>query len=194
MVRDQIEQLDPELFKLYGVTTAVPELYYWVMGYGAEAQMKDSPMSNSEELTIKDGKFVIKVRALTFPVLLQELVKGIEEYIYHSGSAGKQGRHDTLESERFGILAGAQLVNQLRKMIGQHAQDDDIVILKQMLLNYEDTSIDELKDVLRGNEAGRKVIQNLVAKMEQEFPREQEEEDEPWRDSYGEDDSEELGV
>jgi len=79
MVRDEINDINPQLMNLYAVTQSLMEHAYWIfpdmerMAGGGGGQMGQS------EFDPETDPPTVKARAVTFPLLVHELVKGVYE-------------------------------------------------------------------------------------------------------------------
>jgi len=79
LVRDEINGINPQLMNLYAVTQSLMEHAYWLfpdmegMAGGGGGQMGQSEVDEETDPP------TVKARAVTFPLLVHELVKGVYE-------------------------------------------------------------------------------------------------------------------
>jgi hypothetical protein len=83
-LNDQISEIDPRLMNLYNVSQAMMEHLYWlypdmegIVGSGG-GQLGQSSFEEPED---EDGPFVVKAKAVTLPLLVHELVKGLFDFM-----------------------------------------------------------------------------------------------------------------
>jgi hypothetical protein len=78
LVKDELDNIDPNLLRLYGVTMSVNDMLYWMFSDDMMSSMLGggggSGMAGSEEVDIQTDPPTIKVRAAMFPVLVHDLL------------------------------------------------------------------------------------------------------------------------
>jgi hypothetical protein len=186
MVAERLNQRDPSLVNLYGLTTSIPQLAYYFMPKGAEEQMiqggGDEFIAGSEEVSKEKGedKVKIKVRGQTFPLLIHEIVKGIYEYLSITKATKNAAEtQDTVGKERMDVITGAPLWKKLAEMIPDDAQEL-IPRIYQDVINHHD--IEEIKHILTGDDIGRRVMGEIIADIKEEMGPDEDEE-ETYKDS-----------
>jgi hypothetical protein len=186
MVAERLNQRDPSLVNLYGLTTSIPQLAYYFMPKGAEEQMiqggADDFIAGSEEVSKEKGedKVKIKVRGQTFPLLIHEIVKGIYEYLSITKATKNAAEtQDTVGKERMDVITGAPLWKKLAEMIPDDAQEL-IPRIYQDVINHHD--IEEIKHILAGDDIGRRVMGEIIADIKEEMGPDEDEE-ETYKDS-----------
>jgi hypothetical protein len=186
MVAERLNERDPSLVNLYGLTTSIPQLAYYFMPKGSEEQMLDGGgqdfIAGSEEVSKEKGedKVKIKVRGQTFPLLIHEIVKGIYEYLSITKATKNAAEtQDTVGKERMDVITGAPLWKKLAEMIPDDAQEL-IPRIYQDVINHHD--IEEIKHILAGDDIGRRVMGEIIADIKEEMGPDEDEE-ETYKDS-----------
>jgi len=114
LVNKELQEIDESLPSLYGVLATVAQFGYWVTPFGIERSMA---AVGSEEVIPKGDDYIIKVRALVFPYLVHELVKGIAEWISIDPLLRAEMARDSLEKETEDIIVGPELFKVLTSYI-----------------------------------------------------------------------------
>jgi len=148
MVMDTIKKMDEDLPQLYGVIAVCAQLGYFVVPFGYEEMAKDNTMIGTEEVTPKDDNYVIKARGAFFPLLVSELVKGIEEWISIRETTGQHEEQDTLEKETQDLIVGPEVYNKVASMVPTEDRELLPLIRKYLL----DLDVEDIRDLLGGDE------------------------------------------
>ena len=111
MASGQLSQISPDLVPLYGLLMSLGEYAYWIIPPNVVAGMA----GGTEQVKLDEEVPQIKASATVFPVLLQELVKGVVELVSMHGlpsDAGQQqavlNQTDTLQNEMWAIRFGKE--------------------------------------------------------------------------------------
>jgi hypothetical protein len=157
------------------------------------------------------GNARVVARAINFPVLVQELVKGTMELLSHHGLEGLSREQlasiyqeaDRLEDEPWLIQVGPQLWRSFLKIVPQgHSLADVVATLAAQEPQLIHRLLSDTLDSLRSGDdpAGpRETLIELMAQLEEETPaqfdrEDYEEIDDEYGDEYGEDDDEQWDV
>ena len=81
MEQEALDQIDPELRTLYSQLAATAHQTYWAMNPQVMARMSQARAGESHLERDSNGKICVVARASTFPVLVQELIKGTMELL-----------------------------------------------------------------------------------------------------------------
>jgi hypothetical protein len=208
LVRDELERLNPELTRLYGVTQSLMDHLYWVMpdmeGMAASGQ---GQMGQSEVETETDPP-TVKARAATFPILIHELVKGVYEIFGTHGLPDDprqaemiMGAEDTLPAEIWDMRLGPIFWEKFTAAYPLELFDDD----KKEIQNYLFMRFSKLdakeffklaKLINSGDPQGEKVIKRMVDEIVSELKKQEyEKEASKWEDDDVDDvDLSDLGI
>jgi len=143
-------------------------------GGAPESQM------GSEEVIPEGDDYIIKVRALTFPFLIHELVKGIYEWVAIDPELKKAMQSDTIEKETKDIIVGPELSKILNSYVSVEKQELLPLVYKKFLQLPKS----EVKEVFAKSIVGKKVMQDLVFQAEDEWKTFQQEEKEEITSEY----------
>ena len=113
LASERLNEIDPDLIKLYGRMTALGDLSYWmkpedVFGgkHGGQESIEVEQDDDGEDV------YTINATAINFPLLIHELTKGLYEVVFHNVIEDPSTRArvykdaDTLSQEEWGIMKG----------------------------------------------------------------------------------------
>jgi len=193
LVRDEINDINPQLMNLYAVTQALMEHAYWIfpnmegMAGGGGGQMGQS------EFDPETDPPTVKARAVTFPLLVHELVKGVYEVFGTHGLPDdpKQAEmvlnaEDSLPAEiwdsRLGPIFWEKFVNTYPMEL---FDEDKKHIQHYLFMRFSSLSAEEFmrvaKMILSGDPKGQQFIQRMVDDIIKELK------DQEYRDAMGDD-------
>jgi hypothetical protein len=163
-VSDKLDMLSPKLSNKYGVLSAITQIgYYMTPNFPITSNIVNMSAVGSEQVIPTGDKYTIKVRALTFPYLIHELVKGIGDYISLDVATQDDLDTETLGDEIKQIMAGPALELKLRKLI----PTDKIEYLPVVKKLFYRLPIETIKDVLLGGMKAQNIIKGLVKQAEE---------------------------
>jgi hypothetical protein len=166
MVSKRLTEIDSDLPNLYGLLAVAAQIGYWI--FPPEFAEATEAGVGSEEVIPEGDEYTIKVRAVAFPYLVHELVKGITEWL----SLTEEGGHaevDTMKKEAEDIIAGPELY----KMLSSYVDKQELMPLVQK--KFLQLPRDEVKDVLAKNARGESIMRRLVRDASNEWRVYQEE-------------------
>lgn len=178
-IEHELRRMNPQLVNTYALLMSGGELAYWVLpeerqkammgGGGGEGAAGIEKLSFDE-----DGTPVITAQAVVFPVLIQELVKGLMEFYSYDDNADPStqkyvhGQADTLGNELWDIKFGPAVWRQILRMIGNENQEYMPYIYRH-LLELPTTEFNQrMQQFLRGEPEGRQFIADLVGQIKAE--------------------------
>lgn len=180
-VRDELNRIDPRLADMYGKLQSVLNLGMWV----TSPMMTNAQSAvGAEELEFdEEGNCTIVVKALTFPLLIHELIKGLMEYVTAKSLPEDEAikgallsRVDTNENELFDMMLGPVLWRQFAAAVGEENENLLVDVWNKMLLLpatfSEDLGggfIELIKKMTKDPETARDVIHPLVQEIIQEI-------------------------
>jgi hypothetical protein len=157
MLEDDLNDLSDTLVQQYGFLVSFGTLMYYAMPPGLEgmASGMQGGQVNVDDNN-EDQVYTITAKAIIFPVLIQEIIKGIYQYI--SLTSGLHGAEEGgLSDESDDIIVGSEI----SRMFRQHVSNEDskyIIPAVQHMLIELDT--DEIKKIFQSPNA--KVIVNDI--------------------------------
>ena len=188
LVKDELDNIDPELLKLYGVTMSVNDMLYWMFSDDMMSSMLGGGgggMAGSEEVDVQTDPPTIKVRAAMFPVLVHELVKGVHELIGTHGLPDDPSQAemvmastDTLENEFWDLRLGPILWEKLQESLPDEVfEEGQRVIQAAVLQKFYGLSAKEFHviahKIMKGSAEGKKFISDLVADIKNNMTKSQ---------------------
>jgi len=167
LAADKLARFNPKLPALYGILSSIVHLGYWIAPTGIEkmaAQREDTSMG-SEEVVSDGDKYVIKARAVTFPYLVHELVKGIYEYLALDPNQQNAMKKDNVEAETRDFMAGPGI----HKTVLSYIPDDKQELIPMVQSKLTAMAPADIKDVLAKNFNGKKIMADLMKQAEEEW-------------------------
>jgi hypothetical protein len=163
-VSDKLDELSPNLSKKYGVLAAITQIgYYLTPDFPITSDIVNMAAVGSEQVIPTGEKYTIKARAMTFPYLVHELVKGIGDYISMDVASQEELDTETMDDEIKQIMAGPALELKLRKLIPA----DKIEYLPIIKKLFYKLPIETIRDILLGGMKGQNYMNDLVKKAEE---------------------------
>ena len=149
LIRDTLEEMEPGITTKYGTIMALNDYLYWLLPPQMVQQMAAAgqSMGGSEEIEMEQdedgeytGNFVVKAKAIMFPILVHELIKGYYDIL---GAASlptdpiqaqmvKQTA-DTLVNEIFDIISGTYLWEKLLETYPAKVLEDNMKIVQSLI-------------------------------------------------------------
>jgi len=198
LVRNEINEINPQLMNLYAVTQSLMEHAYWIfpdmegMAGGGGGQMGQSEVDEETDPP------TVKARAVTFPLLVHELVKGVYEIFGTHGLPDDPRQQemilnaeDTLPAEIWDSRLGPIFWEKFVATYPMELFDDDMKHIQHYLfMRFSALSAEEFmrvaKMILKGEPQGQKYIQGMVNDIVRELK------DREYRDAMGGKDDEDL--
>jgi hypothetical protein len=199
MVSQKLNEIDPGLIDLYGVTTAIVDHLYWL--YPEETLEAMSGQGGSEigtsEINNQTDPPTVKARGVNFPTLVHELVKGVYEVFGTHGLPDDprqaemvMGAEDTVPAEAWDLKLGPVFWELLQKSypIEILTEEDMKHIQHYLFMRLSAMPAEEFfqlfREVLEEKPSGKEKIQRMV----NEIVRELEENDDDEEDDEEDDD------
>ena len=197
MVRDEINDINPQLMNLYAVTQALMEHAYWIfpdmegMAGGGGGQMGQS------EFDPETDPPTVKARAVTFPLLVHELVKGVYEVFGTHGLPDDPRQaemvlsaEDSLPSEIWDSRLGPIFWEKFVSTYPIELFEDDMKHIQHYLfMRFSALNAKEFmtlaKKILKGEPEGQRIIQRMVDDIVKELK------EQDYKDAMGDEDEDE---
>jgi hypothetical protein len=199
MVSEKLNEINPDLIELYGITTAIVDHLYWL--YPEETLEAMSGQGGSElgtsEINNQTNPPTVKARGANFPTLVHELVKGVYEVFGTHGLPDDprqaemvMSAEDTVPAEAWDLKLGPVFWELLQKSypIEILTEDDMKHIQHYLFMRLSAIPAEEFfqlfREVLEEKQSGKDKIQRMV----NEIVRELEENNEDDEDEEEDDD------
>jgi hypothetical protein len=200
LVRNEINQMNPQLMNLYAVTQALMEHAYWIFPDMEGMAGSGGGQMGQSEFDPETDPPTVKARAVTFPLLVHELVKGVYEVFGTHGLPDDPRQaemvlnaEDSLPAEIWDSRLGPIFWEKFVATYPMELFDDDMKHIQHYLfMRFSALSAEEFmrvaKMILKGDPKGQQFIQRMVDDIVREL-KEQE-----YKDAIGdEDDDEDYG-
>lgn len=194
MVSEQLNEIDPNLVRLYGVASSIVQVLYYLTPKGIEGQAAGAAETamGSEQVKIENGIYKIKARGVIFPFLVHEIVKGINHAFSLSKELSPEKR--SLESETADINYGQALASVLRDLFPDESSMKYRLMIQNLLATGEaggGFSAEEIKKILKGGNEAKSIVKQKIDEWEKEYQEQKEKHEEYLRQKEEYDNSEE---
>jgi len=200
LVADELTERDPNIVNQYGVLMSVNDLLYWILPDGMlEQGMQGGSLAGKEEVDTETDPPTIKARAVFFPALVHELIKGVMEVMGTKGLPDDprsaemvMGATDTLPAEIWDLRLGPVIWEKFRNAYPEKLYDDDMRHIQNYLFSrFSSLDTEEFfkvsKEILKGSDLGKDIINKMVNQIIEDLKSEDYEEDQYDRE-FGDDD------
>ena len=185
LVSNELNDMDPRLLNLYGVSQALMEHAYWIfpdmeqMAGGGGGQMGQSEVDEETDPP------TVKAKAVTFPLLVHELVKGVYEIFGTHGLPDDPRQQemvlnaeDTLPAEIWDSRLGPIFWEKFMATYPMELFDEDKKHIQHYLfMRFSALDAKEFFRVanliLAGDPKGNKFIQDMVGDIVRELKKEE---------------------
>ena len=167
MAIEKLERIDADLPKYYGILSSMAQIGYWLTPFNIEQQAAggEDTAAGSEEVVPEGEKYVIKVRGITFPFLVHELVKGIYEYLALDPDQQVAMQDDKLEDETKDMMAGPGVYKAVTSYLPADKQEILPIVQKKLT----GLSVEDIRNVIAKNSAGQAIMRDLIADADKEW-------------------------
>ena len=197
LVKNEINDINPQLMNLYAVTQSLMEHAYWIfpnmegMAGGGGGQMGQS------EVDTETDPPTVKARAMTFPLLVHELVKGVYEIFGSHGLPDDPRQQemilnaeDTLPAEIWDSRLGPIFWEKFMASYPIELFDEDKKHIQHYLfMRFSALNAEEFmkvsKMILKGDPLGQQFIQGMVNEIVKDLK------DKDYKDAMGYDEDDE---
>lgn len=174
LLQREIDNIDPRLMNLYGVNQSLMEHLYWVFPDMENMAGSGGGQLGQSEVDDQTDPPTVKVRAGTFPLLVQELVKGVMEVFGTHGLPDDPrqqemilGSEDTLPSEIWDSRLGPIFWEKFLEAYPDELFEDDMKHIQHYLfMRFSQLNAKEFfrvaQLILKGDPKGQQFIQRMV--------------------------------
>lgn len=163
-ISDELDALSPNLSKKYGVLAAITQIgYYLTPDFPITSDIVNMAAVGSEQVIPTGDKYTIKVRAMTFPYLVHELVKGFGDYISMDIASQEELDTETMDDETKQIMAGPALEKRFRNLI----PTNKIELLPLIKKLFYKEKIYKIKEILLGGQKAQIYMNDLITQAEE---------------------------
>lgn len=163
LVEDKLNEIDPNLVKMYGVLCAGTTMSYYSMPMVEMSRfLVNSAAVGSAEV---ENESTIKARGANFPILVHEIVKGIYNWLTYDIANQEQLDKETLDSEVLELMSGESIYNNFRNLIDVKDQVLIPFIIKDLLRHPAEV----IKTINGGGAKAKNVMNKLVARARETY-------------------------
>jgi hypothetical protein len=184
---DRIREIDPNLTNEYSNIMMGNDLTYWGMSDGDISMMSQMNEQHAGNVKVEYvGRDIPKVtaQAITFPMLLHELSKGVMEVLGMWGMGDLDeteqkyvmGKVDHLENETWDIRLGPKIWEKITTVIPHDAIQHKSIILSELFQLPAEEFNSTVAGILNGNQESIDYVVNLAQEIEADIRREDSEE------------------
>ena len=201
LVANELTERDPNIVNQYGVLMSVNDLLYWVLPDGMmEMGMGDGNQAGKEEIDTETDPPTIIARAVFFPALIHEVIKGVMEIMGTQGLPDDprsaemvMNKTDTLPSEIWDLRLGPIIWEKFRSSYPDRLNQEDMTHIQNYLFSrFSQLDAEEFfrvaKEIMRGSAMGKSILGNMVDQIIQDLQNEDYEEDQYNREKDDDDD------
>ena len=194
LVRNEINAMNPQLMNLYAVTQSLMEHAYWIFPDMERMAGSGGGQMGQSEVDEETDPPTVKARAVTFPLLVHELVKGVYEIFGTHGLPDDPRQQemilkaeDTLPAEIWDSRLGPIFWEKFVSTYPMELFDEDKKHIQHYLfMRFSALSAEEFmrvaKMILKGDPQGERYIQRMVDEIVKELK------EQDYRDAIGDDD------
>jgi hypothetical protein len=187
LVVPELNRLDPDLVKLYGILMSFADYLPWVLPNEMVLNLASAGegVSGREEIDDTTDPPTVKVQGVWFPVLINELLKGINEIVMTHGLPDDprsaemvMGVTDTLPNEVWDMRVGPIIYEKLVNSYPEQLFDEDKKIIQLYLKSrIASLSAEEffmtMKEILAETPKGKQIVDKMVKEIIQELENEE---------------------
>ena len=189
LVANELNERNPDIVTKYGILMSVNDLLYWVLPEGViEQGMQGGSFAGKEEVDTQTDPPTIKARAVFFPALIHELIKGVMEVLGTQGLPDDprsaemvMNVTDTLPAEIWDLRLGPVIWEKFRAAYPEELYDDDMKHVQNYLFSRfaalpTKDFFKVSREILKGTDLGRNILKNMVTQIVTDLKREDYEE------------------
>ena len=216
-VEDRVRQIvgNDRIIGLYGIMMSVNDALYWQLPDETMKQMGNAGnIAGREDVDRQTDPPTIKARAVNFPVLIHELIKGTLELVaLHGRNRDEEGNEedftdiedseDTLEKEMWDLRLGPAIWDRIRSTFPEDVLTDEtkgiiqLMVFQHIFKKPAKEFLVFMKEVVSNSENGNRLMETLVRAIEEDinnydYEQTMAEFDEDLTDITGETDNDEL--
>ena len=190
LVADELTERNPNIVNQYGILMSVNDLMYWVLPEGMlEMGMQGGSMAGKEEVDTETDPPTVKARAVFFPALIHEIIKGAMEIVGSRGLPSDpraaemvMSKTDTLPSEVWDLRLGPIIWEKFRESYPGKLHEDDMRHIQNYLFSrFSALDTEEFfkvsKEIMRGSDLGKTIVSNMVNQIIDDIKNEDYEQD-----------------
>lgn len=179
MYTDELNNLDIRLATLYQILIPNAEIMYYFMdlddGLGVPGGVCSVCENDSKE-SDEDGDYKIKAKALCFPILIQEIIKGIFEVISIQGlpennniSQFVLSKSDAIAYEGWDMLLGIPMWKNIMQCIGTNYHNLKHHVFYELVTLPMEDFFDLMPEFIGNTNRGKEEMEKICKKIQHDL-------------------------
>lgn len=188
-VEDRVRQIvgNDRIIGLYGIMMSVNDALYWQLpNETMKAMGNGGSIAGREDVDRQTNPPTVKARAVNFPVLIHELIKGTLELIaLHGRNRDEEGNEedftdiedseDTLEKEMWDLRLGPAIWDRIRSKFPEDVLTDEtkgiiqLMVFQHIFKKPAKEFLVFMKEVVSDSENGNRLMTTLVRAIEEDI-------------------------
>jgi hypothetical protein len=188
-VEDRVRQIvgNDRIIGLYGIMMSVNDALYWQLpDETMKAMGNGGNIAGREDVDRQTDPPTVKARAVNFPVLIHELIKGTLELVaLHGRNRDEEGNEedftdiedseDTLEKEMWDLRLGPAIWDRIRSTFPEDVLTDEtkgiiqLMVFQHIFKKPAKEFLVFMKEVVSKSENGNRLMETLVRAIEEDI-------------------------
>ena len=161
---DKLARFHPNLSKMYGLTSALGNLGYYMFPDMPGGVAQGGGMPAGAE-SIDRENHIITAKGINFPVLVHEIVKGIWEYLSADTATPGNVGGESLGDEITHLMSGPEMYRQFQAMV----PEDKMYLLPLVYKKLLQERSESIMLILSGGHKGQARLDKLIELAEEEY-------------------------
>ena len=186
---ERISQIvgNDRLVGLYGIMMSVNDALYWQLPNDTMKSMGQAGnIAGREDVDRQTDPPTVKARAVNFPVLIHELIKGTLELVaLHGRNRDEEGNEedfsdveeseDTLEKEMWDLRLGPAIWDRIRSKFPEDVLTDEtkgiiqLIVFQHIFKKPAKEFLVFMKEVVSNSDNGKRLMETLVRAIEEDI-------------------------
>lgn len=177
-VEDELDRIDTSLSNLYGKLMSISDFTYWTMPDEAMMIMVggDETLVGGEDIDLETTPPTIKAKALTFPILVQELITGVMKVMSMDALPDDENIKKYVDnkckfvtSEFWDVRLGPGLWDRFKEVIGVNDQDLKYYLYNEISLIPAKEFNLFMNDLFKGDETAKQKLVDMANNIREEM-------------------------
>lgn len=188
-VEDRVRQIvgNDRIIGLYGIMMSVNDALYWQLPNDTMKSMGQAGnIAGREDVDRQTDPPTVKARAVNFPVLIHELIKGTLELVaLHGRNRDEEGNEedfsdveeseDTLEKEMWDLRLGPAIWDRIRSKFPEDVLTDEtkgiiqLIVFQHIFKKPAKEFLVFMKEVVSNSDNGKRLMETLVRAIEEDI-------------------------
>lgn len=177
-VEDELDRIDTSLSNLYGKLMSISDFTYWAMPDEAMMIMVggDETLVGGEDIDLETTPPTIKAKALTFPILVQELITGVMKVMSMDALPDDENikkyvnnKCKFVTSEFWDVRLGPGLWDRFKEVIGVNDQDLKYYLYNEISLIPAKEFNLFMNNLFKGDETAKQKLVDMANNIREEM-------------------------